>query len=108
MAEIAYTVFVTLPDGALAEEWLRWLREGHVEAVLAGGATAAEVVALDQPAHCYEVRYRFASREAYDRYERESAPRLRAEGLRLFPVEKGVAYRRSVGVVTSVFPGPGA
>jgi hypothetical protein len=72
--------------------------------VLAGGATAAEVVALDQPAHAYEVRYRFHSREAFDRYERETAPRLRAEGLQLFPPERGIAYRRSVGVVTDVFP----
>jgi hypothetical protein len=104
MAEIAYTVCVTLPDEALAREWLRWLREGHVQDMLAGGASAAEFVALDQPALAYEVRYRFPSREAFDRYERESAPRLRAEGLRLFPVEKGVAYRRSVGVVTDVFP----
>jgi hypothetical protein len=108
MAEIAYTVYVTLPDAASAQAWLRWLREGHVAAVLAGGATAAAVIALDEPAHAYEVRYRFPSREAFDRYEREAAPRLRAEGLRLFPVERGVAYRRSVGVVTDAFPGPGA
>jgi antitoxin (DNA-binding transcriptional repressor) of toxin-antitoxin stability system len=92
----------------LEAEWLRWLREGHVAEVLAGGATVAEVVALDQPAHAYEVRYRFPSREAFDRYEREAAPRLRAEGLRLFPTEKGITYRRSVGVVTDVFPASSA
>ena len=104
MAEIAYTVSVTLPGEAAAAEWLRWLRGGHLAEVLAGGATQAEVVALDGPGSVYEVRYRFPSREAFDRYEREHAPRLRAEGLRLFPVEKGFVYRRTVGVVTDVVP----
>jgi hypothetical protein len=102
--EISYTVAVTLPDAATAEAWLAWLRGGHVAEVLAGGATAAEIVKLDGDAHGYEVCYRFPSREAFDRYERESAPRLRAEGLRLFPPERGVVYRRWVGVVTDRWP----
>jgi hypothetical protein len=102
MSEIAYTVTASFSDAALAENWLRWLREGHVAAVLAGGAARAEIVALDDPALCYEVRYHFPSREAYERYERDFAPRLRAEGLRLFPT--GIRYSRSVGAVRCVFP----
>src|SRR5262245_34754256 len=104
MPEISYTVAVTFPDADLAEAWLRWLRGGHVADVLAGGATAAEVVKLDGPAVAYEVRYRFPSREAFQRYEADHAPRLRAEGLKLFPTEEGVVYRRSVGTVTDRFP----
>src|SRR5262245_35302085 len=104
MGSVAYTVAVTFQDGALADEWLRWLREGHVAEVLAGGATRAEIVELDGPPRSFEVRYRFPSREAFARYERDHAPRLRAEGLRLFLPERGVAYRRSVGVVVGVFP----
>jgi hypothetical protein len=103
MPQIAYTVTVAFRDVNLAEEWLGWLRGGHIAEVLAGGATSAEIVALDEPSHAYEARYRFPSREAFKQYEREHAPRLRAEGLRLFPIEKGVSYRRSVGVVTDVF-----
>jgi hypothetical protein len=106
MPVVAYTVAVTFQDGALAEEWLRWLREGHVADVLACGATSAEIVALDTPSHAYEVRYRFPSRAAFERYEQEHAPRLRGEGLRLFPVEKGVSYRRSVGIIQDTFPKP--
>jgi hypothetical protein len=45
------------------------------------------------------VRYHFPSREAFAAYERDHAPRLRADGLRRFPPERGVSYRRSVGVV---------
>jgi hypothetical protein len=103
MSEIAYTVTATFADAALAEAWLRWLRGGHVAAVLAGGAARAEIVALDGPPLCYEVRYHFPTREAYERYEREFAPRLRAEGLSLFP--QGIRYSRSVGAVRDVFPG---
>lgn len=103
MPEVVYTVTATLPDANTAAEWLAWLRGGHVGDVLAAGATTAEIIALDQPALTYEVRYRFRSREAFDRYERGVAPRLRAEGLKRFPPEKGISYRRSVGIVCNVF-----
>src|SRR5262245_12859878 len=104
MARIAYTVTVTFDVPDLAEAWLRWLRQGHIAEVLAGGATDAEIVALDGPGTAFEVRYHFPSREAFTRYEAEHAPRLRAEGLRLFPPERGVTYRRGVGEVTDRFP----
>ncbi|HYT90861.1 MAG TPA: DUF4286 family protein [Gemmataceae bacterium] len=99
MSQIAYTVTVTLPDEATARDWLRWLTGGHIDDVLAAGASDAELVQLDEAGHSFAVRYHFASAEAFADYERDYAPRLRAEGLRLFPVEKGVAYRRCVGTV---------
>jgi len=105
MPEIIYTVTATLPDANLAEEWLAWLRSGHISDVLAGGATSAEIIALDQPPLTFEVRYRFPDRQAFERYEKEIAPRLRAEGLKRFPPERGISYRRSVGSVLNVFPG---
>lgn len=104
MPEVAYTVMATLPDANTAQEWLAWLRSEHIADVLAGGATAAEIITLDQPALTYEVCYRFSSREAFDHYEREVASRLRAEGLKRFPPEKGIKYHRTVGVVLDVFP----
>lgn len=106
MNEIAYTVAVTFRDKALAHEWLAWLRGGHVAEVLAGGATSAEIIAMDGAETAYEIRYRFPSRASFEKYEREHAPRLRAEGLALFPVEKGVVYRRSLGVLTERFSSP--
>jgi hypothetical protein len=104
MSEVAYTLVVTFPDAALVESWLRWLRQGHIAAVLAGGAVRAEIVALDGPTPSFEVRYWFPSRAAFQTYERDHAPRLRAEGLLRFPVERGITYRRSVGVVCDRFP----
>ena len=102
--KVAYTVTATFPNAALTEEWLGWLYAGHIAEVLAGGASDAEIVSLDEPSLTYEVRYHFPSREAFERYEKEHAPRLRAEGLTRFPVEKGIAYRRSVGVIKKSFP----
>jgi hypothetical protein len=105
MPAVANTVAATFDDPALADDWLRWLREGHIAEVLAGGGTRAEIVELDGPKRSFEVRYSFPSREAFAVYERDHAPRLRAEGLRLFPPEKGVAYRRSLGDIQGTFPG---
>ena len=104
---IAYTVGVTFSDPTLAADWLRWLNDGHVADVLAGGATDAEIIELDGPNLAYEVRYHFPTREAFTLYEKVHAPRLRAEGLARFPVEKGIIYRRSVGVVKKTIPGSG-
>lgn len=97
---VAYTVAVTFADAARGDEWLAWMRGGHVAQVIAGGAVSAEVVELDVASgRAFEARYLFASREAFAAYEREHAPRLRADGLARFGPEQGVSYRRSVGEV---------
>jgi dipeptidase E len=99
-AKIAYTVAVTFADVSLVESWLAWLRGGHMAQVIAAGALDAELIEVDsQQGRAFEVRYHFASREAFDHYERENALRLRDEGLKQFGPEKGVSYRRTVGVV---------
>ena len=80
----AYTVRTTLPRGEAFAAWVAWLCEVHVADVCEAGASDAEVVVLDDDgatAQTVEVRYRFASREAFATYEREHAPRLRTHGL---------------------------
>ncbi len=98
----SYTVQCRFDEPALAEEWVRWLGEEHLAEVCAAGALDAEVLRLDAPdeagATC-EVRYHFASREAFAAYERDHAPRLRARGLARFPPARGLVYRRSAGDV---------
>lgn len=88
MPAVAYSVTATFADRSLVSDWLRWLAEGHIADVLAGGASDAELVELDDSGRSFEVRYHFASRDIFAQYEREHAPRLRAEGLQRFPVEK--------------------
>ena len=56
MAEIRYTVACTFPDAATVTRWLDWLRNGHVAAVKAGGATSAETVAVDGTPHAMDGR----------------------------------------------------
>jgi isopentenyldiphosphate isomerase len=100
-----YTVAATFAERAVAEEWLAWLNGGHVaECLAAGGALDAEIVAVDGAALTYEVRYRYPSRHAFAVYERDHAPRLRDDGLRRFPVERGVTYRRGTGIVLGTHP----
>lgn len=99
---IAYTVTVTFDDPKVADEWIAWLRDEHLAEVIAGGVLDAEVIRFDQALQtpCRgEVRYHFASREALEIYERDHAPRLRAEGLKRFPPERGLVYARSLGEV---------
>jgi hypothetical protein len=96
---IAYTVAATFVDRAVAEEWIDWLRRGHIREVLASGGSDAEIVRLDGADCTIEVRYHFASRAAFSEYESKHAPRLRAEGTKRFPPDRGIVYRRSVGAV---------
>lgn len=101
---IAYTVSCTFNDKAVAEEWIAWLREEHLAEVCAAapGILDAEVIRCDgTPVRC-EVRYHFASRQAFALYEKNHAPRLRAEGLKRFPPERGLKYERTLGEVVHV------
>src|SRR5262245_18200429 len=101
MPTITYTVAVSFRDPTVADDWLKWLVDGHIADVIAAGALDAEIVELDGPHRSFEIRYHFRSRESFELYEKEHAPRLRAEGLKFFPPERGVIYRRTSGVVVN-------
>ncbi len=98
---LIYTVTATLPDEATASEYIAWLNDGHVQAVVSGGAASAHVIRVEEPAAPIQVetRYVFASREDHDRYLRDHAPRLRAEGLARFGPGRGIAFQRRLGRV---------
>ncbi|MDA0803949.1 MAG: DUF4286 family protein, partial [Planctomycetota bacterium] len=102
-AQFRYTVRATFACPSVAAEWLQWLLGGHIDEVLAGGANHAEIVKIDYPSPgcCYEIRYAFQSRTAYEGYEQDHAPRLRAEGVARFPVTRGIQYERSIGTVVT-------
>lgn len=103
---VAYTVTATLPDERTLAAYLDWLRSGHVQAVLAAGALEARIVQLIEPARPLRVqtRYVFASRAAFEAYERERAPALRAEGLARFGPAAGVAFTRELGEIVPFDP----
>lgn len=103
MTAIAYTVRATLPDDAAADRYISWLEDGHIDAVIKGGAHSAMIVRLDREGPGdrprVEVRYIFSTRAAFEGYVREHAPALRADGLKHFGPESGVAFERSTGEV---------
>lgn len=102
MSAIAYTVKATFPDETLRGEYIAWLENGHVEAVIRGGAHSAMILKFETGAGgkpAVETRYIFPTREVYERYVREVAPALRADGLSRFGPERGVTMERTVAEV---------
>lgn len=97
---ILYVVRCTFDRGSeeVAQRWLAWLRDSHLAEVLAAGAQSAEVFRIQDSFEQYEIHYRFASRPEFDRYEQFEAPRLRADGLKRFPLELGLHYDRYIAV----------
>lgn len=101
MGVVYYAVIATLPDQAVADEYVAWLKDGHVDQVIKGGAHSAMIVRLDpddaDPARQVMTQYVFATRELFDLYVQKHAPALRADGLERFPPERGVTFRRLTG-----------
>lgn len=96
---VRYTVACRFVSGdeQLARNWVNWLLSRHLQDVLDAGAQSAELIALDGELPHFEIDYRFPNREALDDYLKHSAPKLRAEGLSLFPLELGLEYHRTTG-----------
>lgn len=90
-----YSVIATLPP-TLIDEYVAWLADGHVQAVIDGGAQHAWVIRLEDGR--IESRYHFADRAAYDRYNLTTAPALRADGIARFG-GRGVGFERHFGAV---------
>jgi hypothetical protein len=101
MAGILYSVIATLPDDAACAEYIAWLEDGHIDQVVKGGAHTAMIVRVLEPPTPIQVetRYIFATRDLFDRYVRESAPKLREEGLLRFPPARGISFERRVGEI---------
>lgn len=101
----SYVVRISFLARAPMEGFLVWLRDRHLADVCAAGASSAELVRLDGEGFVLEARYRFPSREAFARYERDEAPRLRAEGLaeiaRLGLAADQVSFVRTTGDIVT-------
>ena len=101
MSQIAYTVTATLPDRKVAQAYIQWLRDGHMQQVIDGGALTAQAFLLEgaEPQVRVESRYIFPDRATFDAYERAAAPALRADGKQRFGSLPGVSFERRVGQV---------
>lgn len=101
MTGIAYSVTATFPDEATASEYTAWLQDGHVDAVIQGGARQAMIVRLIDPPlpPRVETRYLFATRALFDIYIEKFAPALRADGLQRFPPDRAITFERRTGII---------
>ena len=104
---LSYVVTAILHDRSDAERYIEWLKRGHVQAVLKW-ASRAEIVLLDSPSHTHtgdvyvQSTYLFEDRAAFQRYEEEGAPQLRAEGIEFAKSLASIEFKRSIGVVLYV------
>jgi len=100
---ICYRVTATLPDEATATSYIEWLEDGHVDAVIDGGAHNAMIVRVDRDStddpFRIETLYVFPTRAAFDAYVRQTAPALREEGLKKFGSVEGISFSRTIGVI---------
>lgn len=106
--KIAYTVRCAFTTEQVAQGWMDWLKDEHLGDVCRAGATSGEGVWLDaqdlpEGQVVCEARYIFESREVFDLYLEQHAPRLRQEGLDKFPLDLGLTYSRSVGEIHSSY-----
>lgn len=95
-APVLYRVRCAFDDPAVAQRWADWLHAEHFADLMAVGARRCEVYRLDGEGCALEAQYLFDDRAALDAYVRDHADRLRAEGLRHFPLDFGLRYERDV------------
>lgn len=99
---LSYAVRIAFTEPRAFDAFVAWLRDAHVAHVCAAGAEDAEMVLLDGDGNerVVEVRYRFASRDAFAAYERGHAPRLREGGLaELARLGATASFTRTTGEV---------
>jgi hypothetical protein len=104
----SYVVRTSIDDGRVFDAYVGWLRDSHIGDVCASGARDADLLVMDVPQgepFVVEEHFRFVSREAYEKFEREQAPRLRQLGIaelsRLgvgLEPGRGVSIQRSTGM----------
>ena len=93
----SYTVSCRFTNPSVASRWLQWLKTEHIQDVIDAGAQSAEVFEMMDGELEYQIRYQFASQEAFEKYDSEKAPALREEGLEKFPLSLGLEYHRTTG-----------
>ncbi|MDX1277464.1 DUF4286 family protein [Oceanihabitans sediminis] len=98
---IIYNVTVNI-DESIHDDWMLWIKE-HIPQVLGtGNFTEAKLTRVlveeEMGGLTYSIQYRAKSREHLDKYYREDAERLRADGSLKF-ADKMLAFRTELEIV---------
>ena len=99
---IIYNV-TTNVDESIHQDWLYWMRNEHIPAVLATGKFIKAImtrvlVKEDMGGISYSIQYTAKSRDYLERYYQEDAPDLRKETERF--ADKLVSFRTELEVVS--------
>lgn len=91
-------------EASVHDEWLQWMQESHIPAVLATGkflnAKMSKVlVEEDMGGITYSVQFTSADRGTLQNYYQEDAERLQAKALKRFP-NKFVAFSTEMEIIS--------
>ena len=92
---------------SIHDEWLHWMKEKHIPAMLATGkfisAKMSQVLITEEMGGVtYSVQYTTDSLETLEQYYKNEAPKLRNEAMQLFK-DQIVAFRTELKVITEQF-----
>ena len=104
---IIYNVTINIDD-SVHDQWLHWMQEKHIPAVLATGKFSSArmvrvLVAEEMGGVTYATQYTTDSKDTLEKYYQEDAPRLRDEASRLFG-DKMLAFRTELEVLSEFWP----
>ncbi|HEY6161533.1 MAG TPA: DUF4286 family protein [Bacteroidia bacterium] len=92
---IIYNVTVNI-DNDVREEWLRWMKEIHIPAVMATGYflqnRICKILVDEESGTSYSIQYTCANMEDLLEYQEKEAPRLQKEHSERYK-DKFVAFR---------------
>ena len=98
---LIYNVTVSVEPKVLSD-WITWMLDEHLRDMLGTGCflgfTFSELHTDNQTGPTYTVQYELTSKADFERYERQFAPKMRAEGQRKFG-EKALAFRTTMSVI---------
>lgn len=94
-------------DESIQTQWLEWIQGKHIPDVLATGKfNSARLVKVlveeEMGGVTYAVQFTTDNKETLERYFAEDAPRLRAEGQKLF-ADKVLSFRTELEVLSDYF-----
>lgn len=99
---ILYNITISV-DAACAEEWLSYMENDHIPAVLATGHfrdyKLCRVEGDEQGGLTYAVQYLALSAEAFNTYQKECAPELQQEFIERWG-SKAAAFRTILPVIS--------
>lgn len=103
---IIYNVTVSV-DNEVHEMWLAWMRNTHLPEVMATGhfldARICRVLSEGDSGATYAIQYSCADMAAYEGYQADHAPRLKAESEKYYG-GKAIAFRTLLEVVHTAEP----